>query len=361
VIKIPPRHKVIGGTHLLNVGPAPVDSNAFMSLDIIHPKLVELVLTPFRLSFLDLKIPPLAESRFTAVCTDFGARYQAATGTPLDVKLHYALPHYHYLGNYFSLNFEGGPFDGSPVYEHNGFDGAANGRTYDPPLDLTGAETMRYTCGYDNWRDVEVQWGIGDQEMCVMLGFAESKVLMDVTVTAAHAVGEQDGIIEFEGACGILAVPKNPAQSMPTDDERNAPLSVPPGGDEGLPPVPACVDHDPSVQPEIEPTLSNVAAVVFTQSCAFNACHGSSAQAAGLDLQAPDLLAELLAHEVMGNVGATLVEPGDPENSWLYRMMADCSPEGGTGSHMPLNAPVLLDDRSIALVREWIADGAQNN
>ena len=28
------------------------------------------------------------------------------------------------------------------------------------------------------------------------------------------------------------------------------------------------------------------------------------------------------------------------------------------GSHMPLNAPVLLDDRSIALVREWILAGA---
>ena len=41
--------------------------------------------------------------------------------------------------------------------------------------------------------------------------------------------------------------------------------------------------------------------------------------------------------------------------------MADCEPEGGSGSHMPLNSPVLLDDRSIALVREWIAGGALDN
>lgn len=193
-----------------------------------------------------------------------------------------------------------------------------------------------------------------------MLGLADSKIMFDASVTGGTvAVGTTpEGALEFEGPCGILALPKNPAQSDPTDDEREGELYIPPSGDPSLPPVPECFDHDPTVAPALEPTLTNVQGVVFQQSCSFNACHGNSAQAAGLNLQAPELLAELLNHEVAGNPGVSLVEPGDLDNSWLYQMIATCEPDGGTGSHMPLNSPVLLDDRSIALVREWILDGA---
>jgi hypothetical protein len=363
VIKIPPRHKVVAGTHLLNVGPAEVSTRLFMSLEIIHPSEVELVLSPFRLSYLDLDIPAKAESRFTGVLDDFGQRIFDATGAEIDMKLHYALAHYHYLGNYFDLSFGGGGVGGESVYHLDGFNGEANGKVFDPPLDLSGVDTLRYTCGYDNWRDVNVGWGIGDQEMCVMLGLAESKVMFDASVTGGTtAVGmSQDGALEFEGPAGMLVLPKNPSQSLPTQEEIDAELYIPPSGDDALPPIPECFDHDPATAPVLEPTLSNVAAVVFQQSCTFNSCHGSSAQAAGLNLQAPDLLTELMNHEVMGNTGASLVEPGDLDNSWLYQIMAKCDPDGGTGSHMPLNAPVLLDDSSVALVREWILDGAPNN
>lgn len=356
VVKIPPRHKVVAGTHLLNVGPADISTRLYMSLELIHPRDVDVVLTPFRLSYLDLDIPAQAESRFTGICDDFGTKVPDLA----NVKLHYALAHYHYLGNYFDLSFDGGALDGQSLYRVDGFDGEANGRVYDPPVPLGDVQGLRYTCGYDNWRDVNVGWGVGDQEMCVMLGLAESKVMFDATVTGGTvAVGTtEDGALEYEGPCGIFIVPKNPAQGMPTAAEIAGELYVPPSGDDTLPPVPECVDHDPSVAPIIEPTLSNVAGVVFQQSCSFNACHGASAQAAGLNLQAPDLLSELLNHEVIGNAGATLVEPGDPDNSWLYQIMANCQPDGGTGSHMPLNAPVLLNDQTVALVREWIAGGA---
>jgi hypothetical protein len=362
VIKIPPRHKVVADLHMLNVGPSAITTDLFMTLDLIHPKDVDVVLTPFRLSYIDLDIPAQAISKFTGVCGDLGARYEDATGGPIDMKLHYALPHYHYLGNHFNLAFTGGPLDGMDVFTVDGFDGEANGGVFDPPLDLTGVEGIRYTCGYDNWRDVNVGWGIGDQEMCVMLGLAQSQVMIDISVTGGTtAVGETDGVLEFEGPCGILMVPKNPSQGPPTQEERDGPLNVPDSGDEGIPPVPECVDHDPGVAPAVEPTLDNVFAAVFQASCMFNACHGSSGQAAGLDLQSPDLLTELMNHEVQGNPGMALVEPGDPDNSWLYQVMSKCEPQNGNGdiaTHMPRNAPVLLGDESVALVREWIAGGA---
>ncbi|PRP99042.1 hypothetical protein [Enhygromyxa salina] len=363
VIKIPPHHKVIADIHMLNVGPDTVTTDLFMTLEVIHPKDVEVVLAAIRASYIDLDIPAGEISKFTGVCDDFGKRYADATGKPIDMKLHYVLPHYHYLGNHFNLSFMGGPLHDQDVFTVDGFDASAIGGVFDPPLDLTDVEGIRYTCGYDNWRDVNVGWGIGDQEMCVMLALAETKVIMDMSVTGGTAsVGvDENGVIEYEGPCGVLAVPKNPALGLPTDAERDGPLLVPDSGDEGIPPVPECTDHDPAVAPVLAPTLENVFAAVFQPSCMFNACHGASGQVAGLNLQAPDLLAELLEHEVLGNPGAALVEPGDPENSWLYQVMASCEPMADGGevlAHMPRNAPTLLNDQTVALVREWIAAGA---
>ncbi|EDM79154.1 hypothetical protein PPSIR1_27348 [Plesiocystis pacifica SIR-1] len=362
VIKIPAGYKVIGSTHMLNVGPAAVETELFMGLELIHPKDVLSVLTPFRLSYTDLDIPPLTQSHFTGVCDKFGDNYQGQLGLPVDHKLHYVVPHYHYLGNYFQLSFMGGEHDGQTVYEIDGFNGEANGKTFDPPLDLSGTTGLDFTCGYDNWRDVSVGWGIGDQEMCVMLALAESEGITDMSVIAGStAVGEQDGVVQFEGACSYLVIPKKEDQGLPTDQEREGELYIPPSGSAEIPAVPECVDHDEGVAPSVEPTLDNIAGVIFEQSCSFNACHGAATAAAGLDLVSPNLGNRLLDHEVLGNPGASLVEPGSPENSWLYQVLSECEPEksgGGVASHMPLNSPFLLNDEAIALVREWIADGA---
>ena len=64
------------------------------------------------------------------------------------------------------------------------------------------------TCGYRNPRDDSVGYGIGDQEMCVMLGFAESGYLFDgfVTTTDEVIMGE-DGIARGEGPCTVVGIP----------------------------------------------------------------------------------------------------------------------------------------------------------
>jgi hypothetical protein len=51
------------------------------------------------------------------------------------------------------------------------------------------------------------------------------------------------------------------------------------------------------------------------------------------------------------------IEPGDPANSYLLRKVV------GTGivaNRMPLNGSP-LSDSEIALLRQWIVDGAQDN
>ena len=128
--------------------------------------------------------------------------YQVAAGQPFDMKLYYVLPHYHALGNYFRLEIMGGPNDGQEILTLEGFNAEANGVVFDPPIDLTGADGLRVTCGYQNPTGVEVEWGIGDQEMCEFLGLADEKVMMDGGVDIHNAEGSMvDGVMSFVSPC----------------------------------------------------------------------------------------------------------------------------------------------------------------
>jgi hypothetical protein len=365
VVKIPPRHRIVAGGHFLNLSTAAIATEMRMSLEIIHPRDVQVVVAPFRLTYYALDIPAHSEVRFTGECA-MSDLYSGAAGKPFDLKLYFVTPHYHYLGNYFELQVLGGPNDGQQLFVRDGFDGDSHNGAFMPAVDLTGADGFRFTCGFDNWTDMQVGWGIGDQEMCVMLGLADSAVLMDATVGSGAFAGEADGRLLHEGPCDVIGLPKNAAQTLPTADEIAAPLYVPPSdpGDTDLPPVPPCENRSGLDDPGGPATLSSIRDTLFAPSCSFSSCHGTAPGAAGLDLRATDLHAELLGHDVQAATALPLVAPGDPDGSWLMRLISQCEPTDDAGNvvaHMPRNAPTLADPALVARVRAWIAAGAPND
>ena len=365
VVKIPPRHKIIAGVHLLNLGSTELKSELRMALELVHPRTVEVVVAPFRFSYYDLHIPAGQRTRHTGTCT-FDDDYYNALGVPLDLELYWVMPHFHYLGDSFTVDIVGGPDDGRNLYTLDGFDADANGRAFDPPVDLRGAKGLKVSCGFDNWRDKDIGWGIGDQEMCVMLGLADSRAIMDLSVQANSDVVGQDGeVLLNEGPCSVLALPKNAAQTMPTDEEKAGELYVPPADDADvdLDPVKRCVDSDPKAAPS-GTTLSHLRDAVFVPGCIFSSCHDANTPTAGLDLQGPALHAALLNHEVAAGVDIPLVAPGDPEGSWLYQIVSRCEPTDAAGDvvrTMPYNAPTLLPDEHVAALRAWISAGARDD
>ena len=367
VIKIPPRHKLVAGTHLLNLSSVDLDSELRLALDIIHPRDVEAVLAPMHLDYRALALPANKRSRFTSECS-FAATYEHATHKPFEMKLYYVLPHYHYLGEYFGLEVLGGERDGEVLFELDGFNGDANGRAFDPPIDLTGAEGLRFSCGFNNWLNKDIGYGIGDQEMCMMLGLADARVMIESrAIEDSQVVGVEDGVVLLESECTNYAVFKNPAQAPPTEEEKQGPLYVPPvdPNDVDLEPTKSCVDSVKDAEADLPVTLTSVRESIFTPSCTFSACHDSGAAAAGLDLQtAAGLGARLIDHTVVGDTDLELVAAGDPDSSWLYRLVSECEPQGASGSaarHMPFNAPTLLPDPLVAKLRAWIAAGALDN
>lgn len=196
-----------------------------------------------------------------------------------------------------------------------------------------------------------------------MLGLADSQVLMDASVSNNMIVGTDGEILLNEGDCDVLGLPKNLAQTMPTEEEINGELYVPPSdpGDVDLPPVDECVDVPGDAVADGTPSLTRVHDTLFISTCQFSACHAGGSAAAGLDLNAADLHTELMEHVVQGNTDLPLVDPGNPEGSWLYQRVAQCNPtdaSGGAVSHMPLNSPQLARPEMVALLREWISAGA---
>ncbi|KIG17338.1 Alkaline phosphatase [Enhygromyxa salina] len=362
VVKIPPKHRVVAELHLLNLSPSNLDASLRLSLDLLHPKDVDVVLTPFAYQYTDLQIQPLAESRFVAECDEF---MQLASPGAAPYALHWLLPHYHYLGNYFSVEVIGGAQDGAVLHQVEGFNASPAGKRFDPPLDISDADGIRLTCGYDNWTDSLIGWGVGDQEMCIAFGFADTPNISQATASSGSAVGLVDGIPHFQGDCFSLIVPKPEGHGPPSPAELEAELYLPPidPADQGLPPFPPCEDTPDNAVASLSPTLSNVAANVFVPACGFSSCHGSGGSAGGLNLEG-DLHATLLGHPVVANTSLPLIDPGNPEGSWLYRKLSRCEPldaNMAVVSHMPLNAPFLLSPGLVATVRDWIAGGAADN
>jgi hypothetical protein len=334
VIKIPPRSKIVADLHLLNLAMTERETEGWLTLDVVHPWFVTTVLKPMMLAYYDLEIPPVSESRFFADCD----------GLP-PIELHYVLPHYHAMGNFFSLELVDDRDVAIPVYETQGFSADAAGVTFPEPVSFGAYDRLRFTCGYDNWLPETLTWGIGQNEMCVMLGLISSTdIVTGVVLDGRAEVDPIDGIRRFEGDCQVLTATAGEAYAAPRVGELGAPLYLPPVDpqDEGSPVVPECVDADTTAIPAAEATLDNLRDYVFEPWCTFSSCHGEGA-AGGIDLRAQDLEAQL----------HTRIEPGDPDASILYQVMSQCEPDSPAG-HMPRNAPVLLDDSLVAMVRAWI-------
>ena len=100
-------------------------------------------------------------------------------------------------------------------------------------------------------------------------------------------------------------------------------------------------------------TFAQVQETIFAVSCALSGCHGDSAWPNLSVGQAYDNIVD-----VESSRGIALVEPGDPDNSYLYRkLLADADIDG---ARMPPSGPYLTPD-ALETVRAWIEKGAPND
>lgn len=210
-VRVPAYSRVIGSVHLLNSSPGEASTTFRMSVRSIPDAEVTRPLAPFRLSYYDLRLPAQRSSEFSSDC---GLRqaYEKFKQQPFSFRLYYALPHYHHLGTAFRLSVFGGPQNGRRIFESEKSLGDPGGQIFDPPLELSDSDGLSFTCRFHNPSDAVVKWGIGDQEMCVMLGFSDSPIVFDAAVAPHKStlVSERDNTSFYQGPCTIPVFNYNP-------------------------------------------------------------------------------------------------------------------------------------------------------
>jgi hypothetical protein len=200
-VRIPPYSRVIGDVHLLNTTQSTITGKVSLTLYSLPKADVKVKLVPFHLSYDGLDIPPHATSRFTGNCS----LADKFPNGKLDMRVYYILPHTHSLATRFFVDVLGGPDDKKSLIEVDGFTKEAHGRAYDPPVDLSPATGLSFGCQYFNPRADAVKWGVGDQEMCELLGFAESTTAFESRVPDATTDGTDGDVQLFTGSCGTIA------------------------------------------------------------------------------------------------------------------------------------------------------------
>lgn len=106
---------------------------------------------------------------------------------------------------------------------------------------------------------------------------------------------------------------------------------------------------------QLQPTIESIQAQVFTPRCATSGCHRGTAAEEGLQLDDAQTSYDNLVD--VRSVQSPLqfrVEPGDPDASYLIDKLEGTQ---ASGTRMPQGQSSLSAD-TIAVIRQWIADGA---
>lgn len=95
---------------------------------------------------------------------------------------------------------------------------------------------------------------------------------------------------------------------------------------------------------------------VFTPTC--TVCHIGSSAPQGLKLDEANSYNLLVGVASTEQPGILRVAPGDPDNSYIIIKLEGTDPRLVL-ARMPANGPPFLDQATIDVIRQWIADGAQ--
>lgn len=119
------------------------------------------LLGPFVWRYGEFEIPPHSELTVHADCP-----------IPAPTFIVDMMPHMHKLATRFYAGFFGGPKDGELFLDTPGFNPDGLIRSYEPALDLTGAAGFSFGCTWNNTLDKPIVEGVGDNEMCMLFGYA---------------------------------------------------------------------------------------------------------------------------------------------------------------------------------------------
>lgn len=164
--RVPEQQEIVARMHYVNPSDKPLKIAPRYEWFTIAESDLTQRLAPFAWTYLKFHIPP------KSALTVFG-------DCPLSRPMHMvqALPHMHGLGRRFTISLSGGPRDGQLVLDNDSYGsrGETDIRLYDPAIDLTQGglgSGARFSCSWQNTFDKIIEFGVGDNEMCILFGYA---------------------------------------------------------------------------------------------------------------------------------------------------------------------------------------------
>jgi hypothetical protein len=156
--RLDPTREITTDIHFLNsTGEAVLIELAYDFFTMPEEELVQEV-APFVVQIEEFSVPPHTTEAVGATCKVFGGRIVSF------------MPHTHDLAQRFTVDLFG-PGGANRVYDDGAFDLESDIRSYDPGIDIDGVESIRHECLFQNTRDIEVHYGLGLHEMCVLFGY----------------------------------------------------------------------------------------------------------------------------------------------------------------------------------------------
>ncbi len=206
-IKLPPKAKLIANVHLLNPGDQTLTLRPTIEVTPIPEREVTTLLSGVSFETKALALPPNMRSKFTVEC-DLAERHNFIFGRDPDFALYYALAHYHALGT--ALTLEAVKPDGASalIYSTANAVGDKLGGPLEPVFSMQGYTKLRMSCEYYNPRPEVVGYGIGDQEMCVVLAFSDSPYNWGGGVNTMDAPENpkmEGNMITYSNPCSVYA------------------------------------------------------------------------------------------------------------------------------------------------------------
>jgi hypothetical protein len=154
--------EIVARMHYLNATSQPITvTPRYQWYTIDEAKLTQEI-APFLWDNKDINVPPLGDQTITGKCA-FPATMHVVT----------AMPHMHKLGTSFRAGFLGGKLDGQAWLDSPGYDPEKGVmQQYDPSIDLGQADGAWFSCSWHNTLNEQITYGIGDNEMCILFGYA---------------------------------------------------------------------------------------------------------------------------------------------------------------------------------------------
>lgn len=180
--------EIVARLHYINASNATITVAPIYRWYTIAEAALKTELAPFAWDYREIRLPPKRETTLTGRCLFLDPMHVVSV-----------LPHMHALGTRFTAGFLGGPRDGQLWLDSKGYDPDQGVlRQFEPAIDLGQAHGATFACTWNNTFDKEIEYGVGDDEMCVLFGYA-----YPVWASYTTLIGEG-------GRCSVIAAAPRP-------------------------------------------------------------------------------------------------------------------------------------------------------